>query len=86
MVEGEVQSHLGLYGASGRSVEAPLKRLIFNLDMGLDMKKGALWQRRAPLNTDTRVSASMKQSGRGSGHLDKGLDDDRVAGNGHLTN
>jgi hypothetical protein len=25
MVEGEVQAHLGLYGASDRSVEAPLK-------------------------------------------------------------
>ena len=75
MVEGEVQAHLGLYGASGCQRHLS-RRLIFNLDMGL----GALWQRRAPLNTDTRVSASMKHN------LDEGLDDDRVAGNGHLSN
>ena len=80
MVEGEVQAHLGLYGASGRSVEAPLKTVDLQSGHGSGHEKGALWQRRAPLNTDTRVSASMKQN------LDKGLDDDRVAGNGHLSN
>ena len=79
MVEGEVQAHLDLYGASGCQ-----RHLSLTVDLqsghGSGHEKGALWQRRAPLNTDTRVSASMKQN------LDKGLDDDRVAGNGHLSN
>ena len=37
MVEGEVQAHLGLYGASGCQRHLSLT-VIFNLDMGLDMK------------------------------------------------
>ena len=48
--------------------EAPLKTVDLQSGHGSGHEKGALWQRRAPLNTDTRVSASMKHN------LDEGLD------------
>ena len=48
--------------------EVPLKTVDLQSGHGSGHEKGALWQRRAPLNTDTRVSASMKHN------LDEGLD------------
>jgi len=55
MVEGEVQAHLGLYGASGCQRYLS-RRLIFNLDMGLDMKR-ALSGNGERLSTQIRALA-----------------------------
>jgi hypothetical protein len=55
MVEGEVQAHLGLYGASGCQRHLS-RRLIFNLDMGLDMKR-ALSGNGERLSTQIRALA-----------------------------
>ena len=55
MVEGEVQAHLGLYGASGCQRHLS-RRLIFNLDMGLDMER-ALSGNGERLSTQIRALA-----------------------------